>query len=96
MRYLGEQAEIEIVKKAIPRGRFVPLKFIEKYDGRVGVIWTLENGRLVKRSVQFGERLLDGRLQLITELPDNVQVVIDERGDLREGRAARPAEKSGS
>ena len=96
IRYLGEQAEVEIVKKVIPSGRFIPVKFIEKFDGRAGVIWTLENGRLVKRSVQFGERLLDGRVQLITELPDKVDVVIDVRGDLREGRAARAAEKPGS
>lgn len=96
IRYLGEQAEIEIVKKVISSGLFIPLKFIEKFDGRTGVIWTLENGRLAKRNVQFGERLLDGRVQLITELPDKVHVVIDERLDLREGRAARSAELPGS
>src|SRR6188474_1082836 len=37
LRYLGEQAEVEIVKKAIPSGLFVPLKFVEGYDGRSGV-----------------------------------------------------------
>ena len=58
-------------------------------------MWLLENGRLSKRVVQLGERSLDGRVALITELPDNVQVVIDERNDLREGRAARPATPEG-
>ena len=29
LRYLGEQAEVEIVKKVIPSGLFVPLKFVE-------------------------------------------------------------------
>ncbi len=87
LRYLGEQAEIEIVKKVIASGVFVPLKFVEGYDGRSGVVWMLQDGRLAKRRVQTGERLLDGRVQIASELPG--AVVIEERADLREGRAAR-------
>jgi len=87
LRFLGEQAEMEIVKKIIANGLFVPLKFVEGYEGRSGVIWVLQNGRLVKRRVQFGERLLDGRVQITSDLQG--QVVIDDRADLREGRAAR-------
>ena len=87
LRYLGEQAEVEIVKKAIPEGLFVPLRFVEGYDGRSGVVWVLQDGRLAKRRVQIGERLLDGRVGVSSDLPG--QVVIDERTDLREGRAAR-------
>ena len=30
---------MEIVKKVIPSGLFVPLKFVEGYDGRSGTIW---------------------------------------------------------
>ena len=92
LRYLGEQAEVEIVKKVVPNGRFIPFKFVEGYDGRSGRVWVLENGRLAKRRVQFGERLLDGRVQIASDLQG--QVVIDERTDLREGRAARA--RSGS
>ena len=92
LRYLGEQAEVEIVKKMIPSGLFVPLKFVEGYDGRSGVVWVLQDGRLAKRRVQLGERLLDGRVQIASELQG--QVVIDDRTDLREGRAARA--RSGS
>ena len=87
LRYLGEQAEIEIVKKAIPTGLFVPLKFVEGYDGRSGAVWILQDGRLAKRRVQIGERLLDGRVQIISDLPG--AIVIDDRAGLREGRAAR-------
>jgi HlyD family secretion protein len=87
LRYLGEQAEIEIIKKAIPSGVFVPLKFVEGYDGRSGVVWVVQDGRLAKRRAQIGERLLDGRVQVASDLQG--QVVIDERTDLREGRAAR-------
>ena len=91
LRFLGEQAEIEIVKAVIPSGLFVPLKFVEGFDGRSGTVWVVENGRLAKRRVQLGERLLDGRVQVTANLPADVAIVVDERSDLREGRAARPA-----
>ena len=65
----------------------MPLKFIEGYDGRSGTVWILQNGRLAKRRVQIGERLLDGRVQITSDLPG--PVVIDDQAGLREGRAAR-------
>lgn len=87
LRYLGEQAEVEIVKKLIPNGLFVPLRFVSGYDGRSGTVWILKDGRLAKRRVPLGERLLDGRVQITSDLGE--QIVIDERTDLREGRRAR-------
>lgn len=96
LRFLGEQAEVEIVKTVVPSGRFIPLKFVAAFDGHSGMIWVLDNGRLAKRRVQFGERLLDGRIQVGADLPDKVEVVADDRSDLREGRAARPAKAGGS
>ncbi|MEA2836977.1 MAG: hypothetical protein QOD89_1527 [Bradyrhizobium sp.] len=87
LRYLGEQAEVEIVKKVISNGLFVPLKSVEGYDGRSGTVWVLEDGRLAKHRVQIGERLLDGRVQITSELPG--PVVVDDGSGLREGRAAR-------
>lgn len=92
IRYLGEQAEVEIVKKVIPAGVFVPLKFVEGFDGRSGTIWTLQNGRLARQRVTLGERLLDGLIQITSDLQG--QVVADDRTDLREGRAARPSDGS--
>lgn len=92
IRYLGEQAEVEIVKKIIPAGVFVPLKFVEGFDGRSGTIWTLLNGRLARQQVTLGERLLDGLIQITSGIEG--QVVADDRTDLREGRAARPIDGS--
>ncbi|WP_291859945.1 efflux RND transporter periplasmic adaptor subunit [Bradyrhizobium sp.] len=92
IRYLGEQAEVEIVKKIIPSGVFVPLKFVQGYDGRSGTIWTLQNGRLARQRVQLGERLLDGSIQITSDVQG--QIVADDRTDLREGRAARPRDRS--
>lgn len=89
LRYLGEQAEVEIVKHSVANGRFIPLKSIEKYDGRSGLVWTLANGRLAQRSVELGERTLDGRIQIVSEISDGMEVVSSDRGNLREGRAAR-------
>lgn len=86
LRYLGEQAEVEIVK-ATASGLFVPLKFVEGYGGRSGTIWSLHNGRLARQAVRLGERLLDGRIHIVSEVRG--EVVADDRADLREGRAAR-------
>jgi HlyD family secretion protein len=91
LRYLGEQAEVEVVKKTIPQGRFLPLKFVEGYDGRSGTVWLIENGRLARRKLQFGERLLDGRVQVLADLPQDVAIVADNGPGLRVGRAARSA-----
>jgi HlyD family secretion protein len=87
LRYLGEQAEVEIIKKVITSGVFIPVKFVEGYDGRTGTVWALKDARLAKRRVHLGERLLDGRVQILSG--DDGQIVIDDRADLREGRAAR-------
>jgi HlyD family secretion protein len=96
VRYLGEQAEVEIVKAVIPSGRFIPLRFVESFDGQAGTIWVVNNGRLAKQRVQLGERLLDGRIRIVSDLPDNVLPVADGRSGLRVGRAARPVPPGGS
>ncbi|ARQ01976.1 efflux RND transporter periplasmic adaptor subunit [Pseudorhodoplanes sinuspersici] len=95
-RFLGEQAEVEIVKKRIAAGQFIPLKFVEGYDGRSGTIWVLENGRLAKRQVQFGERLLDGRVQIVGGTTPDTAIVADDKPGMRVGRAARASSDSGS
>ncbi len=91
-RFLGEQAEVEVVKKRIASGIFVPLKHVDGYDGRSGVVWLIENGRLAKRRIALGERLLDGRVQVTAALAPGVMVVTEDSAALREGRAARAAE----
>jgi HlyD family secretion protein len=96
LRILGEQAEVEVVKRTIARGLFVPLKFVERYNGRTGVVWVVENGRLAKREVQFGERLLDGSVEITEGISASLVIVTDDRSDMREGRAARPVAIGGS
>jgi HlyD family secretion protein len=91
IRFLGEQAEVEIVKKVVANGWFVPLRLVEGYDGRSGTIWVIDDGRLAKRKVDLGDRLLDGRVEITSTLPATTHILIEARDDLREGRAARPA-----
>jgi HlyD family secretion protein len=91
LRFLGERAEVEIVKRVIPSGLFIPLRLVEAYDGRSGIVWIVRDGRLVRHRMQLGDRLLDGRIHITGELPANASVVIDDAPGMREGRAARAA-----
>jgi HlyD family secretion protein len=95
-RFLGEQAEVEVVKKVIPEGQFIPLRFVEAYDGRSGIVWTIENGRLAKRKVDLGDRILDGRVLVFSKLKQGTSIVADGHSGLREGRAASAAAPQGS
>jgi HlyD family secretion protein len=89
LRILGEQAEVEIVKRTIAAGVFVPLRLVEGYDGRSGMVWIVNNGRLARQRLQFGDRLLDGRIQVTSELPSGESIAIEDRSGMRVGRAAR-------
>lgn len=89
IRFLGEQAEIEIVTGVAPRAIFVPANVVDGFDGRSGYVWTVESGRLARRRVELGARLLDGRLEVRGGLPDGARVVAAPMSGAREGRAAR-------
>ncbi|MFN3889343.1 MAG: efflux RND transporter periplasmic adaptor subunit [Beijerinckiaceae bacterium] len=89
IRFLGEQAEVEIVTDTLSSGLFVPARIVEGFDGKSGRIWTVESDRLVQRQVEFGARLLDGRLQVRSGLPEGAAVVTSDLRGAREGRAVR-------
>lgn len=89
VRFLGEQAEIEILKSKIASGYFIPLKFVEGYDGRSGKIWLIQNNRLTKWQTQFADRLLDGRVRIAGEVPAGAAIVARDPQGLHGGRAAR-------
>lgn len=96
LRFLGERAEVEIVKRVIPSGLFVPLRLVESYDGRAGTIWLVREGRLARQRVQLGDRLLDGRVHVVSDLPANASIVIEHDAGMREGRAVRASGQDGS
>lgn len=91
LRFLGEQAEIEIIKGNVASGYFIPLRFVEGYDGRSGTIWLIQNNRLTRWQTRFAERLLDGRVRIAGEIPAGAAVVALDPAGLRSGRAARAA-----
>jgi HlyD family secretion protein len=67
--HLGEQAEAVITVASIEVGCAVPANDIKEFNGSTGLIWTVVDGRLDLRRVSFGHRLLDGRYQILDELP---------------------------
>jgi HlyD family secretion protein len=95
IRFLGEQAEIEIIKGVVASGHFIPLKFVEGYDGRSGTIWLIQDGHLKKWQAQFADRLLDGRVRIASDIPDGAAIVASNPAGLRAGRAARAAREQG-
>jgi len=87
LRYLGEQAEIEIVKAIIPAGRFAPLYALSNSDGRTGVAWAVREGVLQTVKVRLGERLLDGRVRILPDADSPADIVVSRPTPaFREGR----------
>ncbi|MBI4182897.1 MAG: efflux RND transporter periplasmic adaptor subunit [Proteobacteria bacterium] len=89
--YLGEQMEAVITTATIERAILVPQTAVDGFDGSGGTIWTVEDGRLARRQVRFGQRTLDGRLEIVAGLAAESRVVGTLRPGLREGRSVRLA-----
>ena len=94
--HLGEQAEVYVAVADLPQALLVPQAAVEGFTGGGGTVWTVEDGRLNRRAVRFGHRTLDGRLEIVGDLPDDAQVVIRLRPELRVGRRASPVAATSS
>ena len=90
---LGEQAEVYITTARLPQALLVPEVAIEGLGQGKGTIWTVEDGRLQKREVTLGHRLLDGRYEITGGLPNNAVAVNQLRSGLRIGRAVKITEE---
>jgi HlyD family secretion protein len=90
--HLAEQAEVFITTATLPRAVLVPPTLISERKAGRGTVWTLQDGRLQKREVTFGPELLDGRLPIVSGLPDDARVVVSPASGLTAGRTARLAE----
>jgi HlyD family secretion protein len=86
---LGEQAEVYITTVHLAQPLLVPEPAITGLGKGKGTVWTVEDGRLQQRMVTLGHRLLDGRFEIATGVPDNALVVSQLRNGLRVGRAAK-------
>ncbi|MEQ8167075.1 MAG: efflux RND transporter periplasmic adaptor subunit, partial [Alphaproteobacteria bacterium] len=91
--YLGEQAEVFITTAVIKNALLVPATAVPDFDGTRGTVWTVENRTLHRRTVRFGYRTLDARLEIVGGLPSGAQVLTVLRPGLREGRRAKVLEQ---
>ena len=90
--YLGEQVEFLITVAHLDRALLVPEAAVQGYDGRQGKVWTVEDGRLHQRTVNFRHRTEDARLEIVDGLPEGARVVVRLENGMREDRAARIVE----
>jgi HlyD family secretion protein len=93
--HLGEQAEVYITTTRLPRALLIPEAAIEDLERTRGTVWTIEDGHLARRQVTLGHRMLDGRIEITSGVPDGAQVVARLADGLRDGRPARIAEVGG-
>ncbi len=90
--FLGEQAEVLITVGRLDRATLVPRRAIALYRGLSGQVWTVENGRLALRNVTFGAQTLDGRVEILSGLPEGAAAVTSVVDTPRIGRSATVAQ----
>lgn len=93
--HLGEQAEVEIEVARLPEALLVPAAALGEVGPATGTAWTLEDGRIGRRQVDLGHRLLDGRVQVVGGLPPRARIVASPTAGLREGARAAVAPSLG-
>jgi HlyD family secretion protein len=86
--FLGEQAEVLTTTAKIEQALMVPEILIEKFDGTTGIVWTVENGRLQRRTATFGNRSLDGRAEVLAGIAQDAAIPAAIEPGFREGRLA--------
>ncbi len=87
--YLGEQVEFWITVAKLDKAILVPEAAVQGFDGRKGRIWTVESGRLQRRTVLFRHRTEDARLEITEGLPKDALVVTRLDKGFHEGRFVR-------
>jgi HlyD family secretion protein len=90
--FLQEQAQVRITVGTVDNALLVPERAVRDRENGQGTVWTVENGRLAERRVAIGRRLDDGRLEILTKLPDGVRVAAEEVPKASPGRSARIVE----
>jgi HlyD family secretion protein len=90
--FLGEQVEFWITVATLDKALLVPAAAVHGYDGRQGMVWTVEDGRLHRRLVKFRHRTEDARIEIVDGVNEGARVVISLDSGFKEGRAARVSE----
>jgi HlyD family secretion protein len=89
--FLGEQAEVLVTTARLAGPLMVPQTAIDQFDGATGTVWTVEDNVLRRRTVTFGKRSHDGRLELTGGLPEGALVPAGPTAGFRDGRSVRVA-----
>lgn len=89
--FLGEQAEFWITTAELAEALLVPEAAVLGYDGRSGRVWTIEDGALRRRVVNFRHRTDDARLEIASGLPQGARVVARIVPGMADGRRAHIA-----
>lgn len=89
--HLGEQVEVKITTTILPSALLVPELMISQYDGRSGTVLVVENGVARRTAATFGNRTLDGRIEVTGGVPQGASVIIGPSTGVREGRAVQVA-----
>ena len=86
--HLGEQTEVRITVTTLPSARLVSMNSLVNGNGREGTVWTVEDGRLQQRPVTLGRRTLDGRIEIVSGVPEGAEIVNGPTAGLEVGRRA--------
>jgi HlyD family secretion protein len=87
--FLGEQAEVFITTAILEHAVMVPQTAIEQFDGATGTVWTVEHGVLRRRTLSFGKRSHDGRVEVTGGLSQTAVVASRPATGFREGGSVR-------
>ncbi len=84
--HLGEQAEMLITVARLPQARLVKQTALLKVQRRQATAWTVEDGKLQQRRVTLGQRTMDGRVEIVSGVPEGAQLVTGPTTGLAIGR----------
>jgi HlyD family secretion protein len=87
--YLAEQAEIRVQAGNVENALLVPERAVRNRDSGSGTVWAVSDGRLAELRVGFGRQLPDGRLEIVSPLPDGVAILAARLPGARAGEAVR-------
>jgi HlyD family secretion protein len=91
--HLGEQAEVLITVTQLPSARLVKVGSLVEIKGREATAWTVENGTLQQRQVTLGHRTLDGRVEIVSGVPEGAEIIDGPTTGFSVGRRATIANR---
>lgn len=89
--HIGEQAEMRITVARLRSARLVKMNSLVNINGREATAWTAEDGKLQQRRVEIGHRTLDGRVEIVSGVPKEAELVEGATSSFRVGRRVRIA-----